>query len=106
VLRAARERCARALTVVQEAFPNPAIVAPLAGLARWLEDFDDVGLLVLDYGDVARLMPPETLRSDRSCRDIWAAVGALAEGDGDRATAHYMVAAERWSAIRRRESLN
>ncbi|MGH2727852.1 MAG: hypothetical protein ACRDKS_12845 [Actinomycetota bacterium] len=106
ILRAARERCARALKVVQESLPNPAIVAPLAGLARWLEDFDDVGLLELDYGEVARLMSPETLRSDRSCREIWEAVRALSEGDGDRATAHYMVAAERWSAVRRRESLN
>ncbi len=106
VLRAARERCARALRVVQEALPNPAIVAPLAGLVRWIEDFDDVGLLELDYGDVARLMTPEALRADRSCRELWEAVRALSEGDGDRATAHYLIAAERWSAVRRRESLN
>ena len=106
VLRAARERCDRALEIVRDRLPNPAVIAPLAGLARWLEDFGEVGLLVLDYGEVARLMPERALRQDRTSRDIWASVQALAEGDGDRATAHYMAAAERWSSVRRRETLN
>lgn len=106
MLRAARERCARALAIVRDTLPNPAVIAPLAGLARWLEDFDDVGLLVLDYADVARLVPGDVLQEDRTCRDIWAAVRALSEGDGDRATAYYMAAAERWSAVRRRETWN
>lgn len=106
VMRAARERCARVLEVVRAALPNPGVIAPIAGLARWLEDFDPTGLLVLDYGGVGGLMPREDLRADRTCRQIWEAVKALAEGDGDRAAAHYMVAAERWSRVRRRETWN
>jgi hypothetical protein len=106
LLRAARERCSRVLAVVRDTLPNPAVIAPLAGLARWFEEFGDVGLLVLDYGDVARLMPEDVLESDRSCREIWAAVRALSEGDGDRASAYYMTVAERWSAVRRRETWN
>ena len=106
VVRAARERCARALTIVKEALPNPAIIAPLAGLARWLEDFDGDGLLMLDYADVAALLPADSLRRDHTARDLWSAIRALSEGDPDRATAYYMVAAERWSAVRRRETLN
>ena len=106
ILRAARERCARALEIVRDSLPNPSVVAPLAGLNRWLDDFDDVGLLVLDYAGVAGLIPADLLEEDRTCRDIWAAVRALSEGDGDRATAYYMVAVERWSGVRRRESWN
>jgi hypothetical protein len=106
VMRAARERCARALEVVRSSLPNPAVIAPVAGLARWLEDFDPTSLLLLDYEGVGRLMPREDLRADRTCRQIWESIKALAEGDGERAAAHYMVAAERWSRVRRRESWN
>ena len=106
VMRAARERCARVLSVVRSTLPNPAVIAPVAGMARWLEDFDPTSLLVLDYGGVGGLMPRQDLRADRTCRQIWEAVKALTEGDGDRAAAHYMVAAERWSRVRRRESWN
>jgi hypothetical protein len=106
ILRAAKERCARVLSIVRETLPNPNVIAPLAGLARWLEDFNSVGLLVIDYAEVARLMPTEVLNEDRTCRDIWAAVRALSEGDGERATAYYTAAAERWSPVRRRETWN
>ncbi|HJR19094.1 MAG TPA: hypothetical protein VJ922_05185 [Actinomycetota bacterium] len=106
LLRAARERVARVLAIVRDSLPNPGVIAPLAGLVRWLEEFNDVGLLALDYADVARLMSPETLEADRTCRDIWASVRALSEGDGERASAYYMTAAERWSAVRRRETWN
>jgi hypothetical protein len=106
IVRGAYERCSRTLAIVRETLPNPSIIAPLAGLERWLEDFDGAGLLVLDYADLARLIPRKALVQDRTCRDIWGAVRALSEGDGDRASAYYMVAAERWSSIRRRETLN
>jgi hypothetical protein len=106
VVRAARERLGRALTVIRGRLPNPAAVAAVGGLARWLEQFDASGLLVLDYGGVARLVPPDELRRDRTCREVWGAVAALARGDLERASAHYLVAAERWAGIRRRESWN
>jgi hypothetical protein len=106
VVRAARERIEHALAVVRGTLPNPAVIAPVAGLEGWLEDFDASAVLMLDYGDVGRFLPDDRLRRDHTARDIWGAIAALAEGDGDRATAHYMVAAERWSGIRRRESWN
>ena len=106
VLRAARERTARALSVVRQSIPNPSVIAPLSGLARWLEEFNETGILVLDYGGLARVIGPETLKADRSCREIWGAVRALSEGDADRASAYYMTVAERWAALRRRETWN
>jgi hypothetical protein len=106
ILRAGRERTARALSIVRQSLPNPSVIAPLAGIARWLDEFNEVGILVLDYAGLARVMGPEMLKEVRSCRDIWGAVRALSEGDGDRASAFYMVAAERWSTVRRREAWN
>ena len=106
IIRAGSERAARALEIVREMLPNPGIIAPVAGLARWLEDFDPGGLLVLDYGAVGSLFPEHELERDRTAQEIWSSIGALAEGDGDRASAHYMVAAERWAGVRRREAWN
>ncbi len=106
IVRAAAERSARALEIVREMLPNPGIIAPVAGLARWLEDFDPAGVLVLDYGAVGSLFPSEELARDRTAHEIWASIKALSEGDGDRASAHYMVAAERWAGVRRREAWN
>ena len=106
IVRAARERSARALEIVRETLPNPAVIAPLAGMARWLEEFDGGGILALDYSGVGALLGSEDLRRDHTAREIWASIRALAEGDGDRAAAHYMIAAERWAGVRRRETLN
>jgi hypothetical protein len=102
----ARERSERALEIVRATLPNPAVIAPLAGISRWLEDFAAGGILVLDYAGVGSLLPSEDLRRDHTAREIWASIRALSEGDGDRAAAHYMVAAERWAGVRRRETLN
>jgi len=102
----ARERTERALEVVKAMLPNPGVIAPLAGITRWLQDFSPDGLLVLDYAGVGGLLRSEELRTDHTAREIWASIRALSEGDGDRAAAHYMVAAERWAGVRRRETLN
>jgi len=102
----ARERTGRALEVVKETLPNPGVIAPLAGITRWLQDFAGEGRVVLDYAGVGGMLPTEELRTDHTAREIWASIRALSEGDGDRAAAHYMVAAERWAGIRRKETLN
>jgi len=103
---AALERSQRALEIVRVMLPNPAVIAPLAGIARWLEDFSPEGLVVLDYGAVGSLVGERELRRDHTAGDIWASIRALAEGEGDKAAAHYMVAAERWAGVRRRETWN
>ena len=102
----ARERTGRALEVVRATLPNPGVIAPLAGITRWLQDFAGEGVVVLDYAGLGGMLPTEELRADHTAREIWASIRALAEGDGDRAAAHYMVAAERWAGIRRKETLN
>lgn len=106
VMRAARERAARALRVLRGALPNPAVVGPLRDLARWLGEFAPGSLVALDYGSLGDLLSAEAIREDRSCREIWAAIRALEEGDLEGAGAHYLVAAERWSSARNRQHWN
>ena len=102
----AHERVQKALEIVRLTLPNPAVIAPLAGIARWIEEFAPDGYVVLDYGEIGSLLSDGELRKDHTAGDIWASIRALAEGEGDKAAAHYMVAAERWAGVRRRETWN
>jgi hypothetical protein len=102
----ALERSQRALEIVRVMLANPAVIAPLAGITRWLEDFGPDGLLVLDYGDIGGLVSDVDLHRDHTAGDLWASIRALSEGEGDKAAAHYMVAAERWAGVRGRETWN
>jgi hypothetical protein len=102
----AHERVRRALEIVRLTLPNPAVIAPLAGISRWLEEFDTGGFVVLDYGDIGSLLSDGELNKDHTAGDIWASIRALSEGEGDKAAAYYMVAAERWAGVRRRETWN
>jgi hypothetical protein len=105
-IAAAHERVQGALEIVRTTLPNPAVIAPLAGISRWIEEFDSGGFVVLDYGEIGALLSDGELRKDHTAADIWASIRALAEGEGDKAAAHYMVAAERWAGVRRRETWN
>lgn len=102
----ARERVQKALEIVRLTLPNPAVIAPLAVIARWIDEFATDGFVVLDYGEIGALLSDGELRKDHTAGDIWSSIRALAEGEGDKAAAHYMVAAERWSGVRRRETWN
>jgi hypothetical protein len=102
----AHDRVGRALEIVRLTLPNPAVIAPLAGLARWLEEFAPDGFVILDYGEIGSLLSDGELRKDHTAGDIWSSIRALSEGEGDKAAAHYMVAAERWAGVRRRETWN
>jgi hypothetical protein len=105
-VEAALDRSQRALEVVRVMLANPAVIAPLAGVTRWLQEFSTEGLLLLDYGDIGALLSETDLRSDHTAGDLWASIKALSEGEGDKAAAHYMVAAERWAGVRGRETWN
>lgn len=105
-LEAARGRVRKALTVLRATLPNPAVVGMVSELSTWLDQFHRDGLIVLDYGEVGRLLGPSGLDEDHTARDIWAAISCLEEGDTERAAAYYGAAAERWSRARAVESAN
>lgn len=103
---AARERIQKALGILRASLPNPAVVGLVADLSAWLEQFNADSRLMLEYGDVARLLGREGLAEEHTARDLWAAIDSLKEGDPDRAAAYYGQAAERWSRMRSLESAN
>lgn len=103
---AARGRLAAAEDVLRGTLPSRAAIALVADLAEWLGPFHGGGVVVLDYGGVARLFSPSEIEADRSCREVWWAIRALQEGDLQRAAAAYGVVAERWAGRRARASMN
>lgn len=103
---AARARVDRALEVLRRMLPNLSVIGAVAGLGEWTGQFDQEGIVVLEYGTVGRLFSQAELQADRSCRQVWGALAALADKDLERATAFYQAVAERWAARRVRASAN
>lgn len=73
------------------------VLAALAGIAAWLDGFEETSVLELDYGTVARSFRREELAADRTCEELWQAVEALEAGDLLGAAAFYGVARARWT---------
>lgn len=101
----ARKRAEQAWGVLQE--HDLGVVGELVrDMAGWLAVFDPRSIVELDYADVSGLFSWNDLDDDHSAREIHEAIGALAEGDLERAGDLYQTVAGRWAEVRIRESLN
>ena len=69
----------------------------LRDTARWLRHFDAGSLVELDYGGLVQLVDDETLAGDTSAEDVTAALGALREGDAEKAMASYRRLRDFWA---------
>lgn len=98
---AARRRLDRALDIVEFNLEDDEFELELVELFDWLEGFDRETLLVLDFVRVAAGHPE--LERDRTCRDLWRALEALADGDELAAVAYYGLASARWATLRERQ---
>lgn len=100
----AQDRLDHAIDVVESTVEDGEdVLAALADVATWLDAFDPASLLELDYGGIARTMPVDALREDRSCAELWRAIDALDTGDLLGAAAAYGVARARWNDHRARQ---
>lgn len=107
----ARQRVAWALAAVRGAGgmpsagpPRPDEAAPLVlpeleQIGCWLEEFHPQALVELDYGGLVHLLDDEALRTDQSVAEVSAAMGALASGELEMATAMYRRLTRRWGAL-------
>ncbi|MFN2490786.1 MAG: hypothetical protein ABR529_13840 [Actinomycetota bacterium] len=102
----ARHRLARAVDVLGDVHIDESITDLVRELTAWLEEFDNEGLLELDYGSVARSFSDEDLVDDRSAADLWACVDALAAGDPVGAATLFSDLSDRWAKVRAREMAN
>lgn len=99
-------RLERAVQILRESGLSESMGESVHELADWLGCFDISGRLELDYGGVASLFAPDAVADDHSAADLWATLGALADGDLDRAGHRWSVLAERWSAAQSKLSAN
>jgi hypothetical protein len=103
----ARRRVARALAVLRRTVDDEGEAARrLEDLGRWLEEFHPRSLVELDYGGLVRLLDDEGLVQDESARDVAEALGALAEGEAERAARAYGRVTARRKALQAVESAN
>lgn len=107
----ARQRVAWALAAVRGAGGMPTAGPPrpdeaalrvlpeLEQICCWLEEFHPQALVELDYGGLVHLLDDEALRADQSVAEVSAAMGALASGEPEMATAMYRRLTRRWGAL-------
>lgn len=101
----ASERLERAIDVVEEHLEHGEdVLAELADLVDWSDEFDDKSLLELDYGGLLGL--GHGVADDNTCADIWRAIDSLSDGDQMAAAAYYGVARSRWARLRDMRSAN
>jgi hypothetical protein len=95
----ARQRMARALSVLRRSMGEGVVTDGVEQVSRWLEEFHPHSRLELDYGGLASLVDDETLESDASAADVAAGLAALAAGEADGAAAAYSRLLERWQGV-------
>jgi len=77
----------------------PRVVAELAQIERWLEEFHPDALVELDYGGLVHLLDDAALRADQSVAEVSAAISALTGGELEMATAMYWRVTGRWRVL-------
>ncbi|MFD6423585.1 hypothetical protein [Streptomyces sp. NPDC060198] len=102
----ARRRLARGLRTLRETVDDGPLADGLVDVGRWLEEFHPRSLVELDYGGLVHAVPAARLAEDRSAADVAEGIGALRDGDNDRAAVAYGRLAERWRAVRDLRSAN
>lgn len=99
-------RLERAADVLEGAWIEDGVTAAVRELVGWLREFNEDGLLELDYGTVAALLDADDLVDDRSAAEVQACLEALAGGDTARAAQTFATLGERWADLRGREVVN
>lgn len=103
--RRALERLERAIPILRGADLAPA-AEPMVDLYRWIAGAHPRSLVRLDYDGLCDVLRWDELDDDRSARDLWASIDALALGEGQRSAELYASVAARFQELRGRESLN
>jgi hypothetical protein len=75
------------------------VLRELEQIGCWLEEFHPQGLVELDYGGLVHLLDDKALRADQSVAEASAAMGALARGELEMATAMYRRLTRRWGVL-------
>lgn len=106
-IAAAKIRLSRAIGILEDAgIGEDGVIDAVRELGEWVQDFEDDGMLELDYGSVASMFEPDDLVEDRCSKLVWECLEALDVGDMERAAKIFEQLSERWGAARAREVVN
>ena len=92
----AKRRLGKAMPVLQASLSDTEALAEAIRMATWLEDFNAMSRVELDYGGLVDVLDDAELRSDRGAQDTAASVAALREGDGVSAGQAYLRVVAKW----------
>ncbi len=102
----ARRRLARALAILRRTVEDGPVLAGVADLGGWLEEFHPHSMVELDYAGLVQLLDDRALREDSSVADVAGALSALGRGELPAAAAAYERVTERWRAVAAYEGAN
>lgn len=106
-IAAAKLRLSRAVGILEEAgIAEDGVIDAVRELGEWVQDFDDDGMLELDYGSVASVFEPDDLVEDHCSKLVWECLEALGTGDMGKAAEIFEMLSDRWGAARAREVVN
>lgn len=92
----AKRRLGKAMPVLQASLSDTEALAEAVRMATWLEDFNAMSRVELDYGGLVDVLDDAELRSDRGAQDTADSVAALRSGDGVSAGQAYLRVVAKW----------
>jgi hypothetical protein len=106
-IAAAKLRVSRAVSILEDAgIAEDGVIDAVRELGEWIQEFEDDGMLELDYGSVASMFDPDDLVEDHCSKLVWECLDALNTGNMDKASEIFEMLSERWGAARAREVVN
>lgn len=92
----AKRRLGKAMPILQASLSDTEALAEAVRLASWLEGFNAMSRVELDYGGLVDVLDDAELRSDRGAQDTADSVDALRMGDGVSAGQAYLRVVTKW----------
>lgn len=105
-LKTATARLSRAVTVLESTWIDDGVVGAVRELYEWLDDFENDGVLELDYGSVAGMFTDDELVEDRSAGEVASCLDALEAEDLMKAGRIFSTLTDRWTEARAKEVVN
>ena len=99
-------RLGRAVSILENTWIDDGVVSAVRELHEWLSDFEQDGLLELDYSSVAGMFSDDELVEDRSAGEVSACLDALESEDVVRAGRIFGTLTDRWTEARAKEVVN
>ena len=106
LFRSARARLENVVDVLESTWIDEGVTTAVKEFAGWLGEFEQEGLVELDYGSVASMFSEESLLEDRSAAEVETCIEALQAGDLVKAGRLFSTLSDRWTEIRAHEVMN